>query len=826
VGDDRTVFHPFAAGSVKQGTRLNGLYEIEELIAQGGMGEVYRGFNIQTMDPVAIKMIRLEFSNNKEIFELFRREASILHNLSHEAIVRYFVFSVDPDLRRAYLAMEFVEGPSLTSRFATGPIQLADVHVLRRRIAAALEAAHQHGVIHRDISPDNIILPQGDVRSAKVIDFGIARSLYRGEESIIGGRFAGKYNFASPEQFGLAGGEVSLKSDIYSFGLVLAAALRGSPIDMSGSEVEAIAKRSVLPDLSDIDPTIRPLLQAMLQPAPANRPASMAEVVAWEPQPSRGLWTPSARSRVPRPLTAPPTREAGGGRAAAILGAAIALASLGGAAFMFRNDLGQWSQSMIASRPPSVPEKPQTVSMPKQPELPKLTAPEPSPANPPQGQGEANNLASPPSGAPVAQAPASSVEATNRESEPGPRPAPPGKIDPARPGPASSGPSAPPRVDDIVNALRRARERPGRPPDAAEAEQNRQPQPSGGALGVDSTLHNPPESLSGGAEAAQNSRPQPPGIDSTVHGPPESPSGAEAAQNSQPQPSDSAPGIDSTVHSPPESPSGGGEAAQNSQPQPSDGAPGIHSAVHRPSQRAPESPAQPLGPLAKAELPPTTQQGQEDAIRPSIPPSSSAEKAKRFVAAFNGGDCFFIKRLGESGGKESYLGFGRDLVPFQRFDTDYKTQVGDEADIRLGLIGPKQCAAIDLIRLGGAEPAGGPRLELGNDDVGRGKPLTGKVTNLAGRRLYLILVDNEGLAYRLDVKDQPGGDAATFDIPLTPDAGSAGSNQVLLAVVSDAPIAVLEKLRQAPLQSIAGRLVDEARRATASVQADYFKLAN
>ena len=86
--EDRTVLQP--AGTVRPGTRLNGLYEIEKLIAQGGMGEVYRGFNIQTRDPVAIKMMRLEFSNNKEIFELFRREASILHNLSHEAIVRYF----------------------------------------------------------------------------------------------------------------------------------------------------------------------------------------------------------------------------------------------------------------------------------------------------------------------------------------------------------------------------------------------------------------------------------------------------------------------------------------------------------------------------------------------------------------------------------------------------------------------------------------------------------------------------------------------------------------------------------------------------------------
>ena len=118
--EERTVFQPSAAGSVRPGTRLNGVYEIEKLIAEGGMGEVYRGFNIQTQDIVAIKMIRPEFMNNPEVFELFRREASILHNLTHEAIVRYFVFSVDPDIRRAYLAMEFVDGPSLTSRSVPG----------------------------------------------------------------------------------------------------------------------------------------------------------------------------------------------------------------------------------------------------------------------------------------------------------------------------------------------------------------------------------------------------------------------------------------------------------------------------------------------------------------------------------------------------------------------------------------------------------------------------------------------------------------------------------------------------------------------------------
>ena len=306
--EDRTVFQPSPVGSVRPGVRLNGIYEIVTFVTQGGMGEVYRGFNIQTGDPVAIKMIRPELTNNPDVLELFKREAKTLHQLAHEAIVRYFVFTVDPDTRRAYLAMEFVDGLSLTNRFESSPLPLTDVKILQTRIGSALEAAHRLGVIHRDISPDNIILPDGDVRNAKVIDFGIARSLKRTEATIIGGGFAGKYNYASPEQFGLAGGEVTFKSDIYSFGLVLAAALRGRPIDMGGSEVEAIAKRSVVPDLSDIDQAIRPLIRAMLQPLPADRPASMAAVAAWGSGEATSI---AARRETP---------QTAGGRAAAILG--------------------------------------------------------------------------------------------------------------------------------------------------------------------------------------------------------------------------------------------------------------------------------------------------------------------------------------------------------------------------------------------------------------------------------------------------------------------------------------------------------------------------
>jgi hypothetical protein len=323
--------------------------------------------------------------------------------------------------------------------------------------------------------------------------------------------------------------------------------------------------------------------------------------------------------------------------------------------------------------------------------------------------------------------------------------------------------------------------------------------------------------------------------------PPESPLDAEAVRNQQPQSPNSAPSAPSTVHGSPESSPSAAEAVQNQLLQSPDGALSVPSAVYSSPRRSPDaaglsqSPqppsaeSEPTGPPAAASTHQSESPPGDVAIQfpiPAPPRPSLAEKARRFVAAFNGGDCFLIKRLDESGGNEAYLGFGRDPAPFQRFDTNYKTEVGAEADVRGALIKQEQCAALDLIRLSGAESAAGPRLELQNGDVSRGKPLTGKITNLSARRLYLIRIDDQGFAHRLEVKSQSGGDTATFNIALVPEAGSSGSNQILLAVVSDASIAVLENLHKAPLQSIARRLVEEAHRATASVQADYFKFVD
>lgn len=279
---EETRYAPASYIRLGQGTRLNGIYEIESYITAGGMGEIYKGRSIANGDVVAIKTVRPELGKDPAVLSLFKREASALHNLNHPAIVRYFLFSIDQDLGLPYLAMEYVDGIGLSEMLRQAPLTTNQTFTLLHRLASGLEAAHEFGIIHRDLSPDNVLIPRGEVHRAKIIDFGIARSpLAAG--TIIGSGFAGKLNYVSPEQLGLFGGDVGPRSDIFSLGLVIAEAVRGEPLNMGRSHLEVINARRQVPDLSSIDKALRPLLQSMLQPNPKDRLASMAEVASRVP---------------------------------------------------------------------------------------------------------------------------------------------------------------------------------------------------------------------------------------------------------------------------------------------------------------------------------------------------------------------------------------------------------------------------------------------------------------------------------------------------------------------------------------------------------------
>ncbi len=274
------------ATTVTSGMVIAGTYEIEQLINRGGMGEVYRGRNIHTGDPVAMKIVLPALAHDPMIEALFQKEAKVLGRLAHDAIVRYHTYMNPPEIGRPSLIMEFVEGKSLSDRIKEGPMPEAEVRVLLARLASGLDRAHGAGVVHRDLSPDNVILEGERVEHAKLIDFGIAKSSMKGDRTLLQGQFAGKFSFVAPEQLGAYDGGIDGRTDIYSLALLMVAACQGKTVSMGGNMVEAVRSRSKVPDVSAVYDGLRPLLSHMLQPNPANRPASMAAVIEMLDNPS------------------------------------------------------------------------------------------------------------------------------------------------------------------------------------------------------------------------------------------------------------------------------------------------------------------------------------------------------------------------------------------------------------------------------------------------------------------------------------------------------------------------------------------------------------
>ena len=265
---------------VPPGTVLVGTYEIVEHLSSGGFGEVYRGRNIHNQtDTVAIKIILAALAHDEVALSLFQQESNALNRLAHDAIVRYRMFTVDPGLNRPCLVMDFVDGPSLGDRIDAGPLTQAEVLALILRLASGLEVAHRAEVVHRDLSPDNVILPDGRVETARIIDFGIAKMTTPGGRTVIGDKFAGKPGYVAPEQLGAFGGKVTGQADVYSLALVAAAAARGQPLDMGDSPAAAVMARMRVPDLAGIPEGVRGLLAAMLEPDPALRPQGMTAVI-------------------------------------------------------------------------------------------------------------------------------------------------------------------------------------------------------------------------------------------------------------------------------------------------------------------------------------------------------------------------------------------------------------------------------------------------------------------------------------------------------------------------------------------------------------------
>jgi eukaryotic-like serine/threonine-protein kinase len=318
-----------APGTARGGGRLHlapgqllaHTYEIEALLGRGGMGEVYRARHIKLHSLHAIKVIAPELVNDARVVEMFTEEARKLRLVRDDAVVSYDGLIGDED-GLLYLIMEFVDGVSLAKIIRERKLTPSELRRLRDRLAQGLGAAHDKLIYHRDISPDNIILVDGNVDQAKIIDFGIAKSAAAGDRTVIGNDFAGKYSYVSPEQLGMFGGNVDGRSDIYSLGLVIAAAGLGHGLDMGNSPATAVEARRHVPDLAPLPSDLRAELAPLLEPDPADRPRSMRELPGSE---DGGPVTTVPRAATTRSAARQPPPPAPRSRLPLLLGGAAAL---------------------------------------------------------------------------------------------------------------------------------------------------------------------------------------------------------------------------------------------------------------------------------------------------------------------------------------------------------------------------------------------------------------------------------------------------------------------------------------------------------------------
>lgn len=310
-------------GRIAPGVVLNHIYEVRTFIARGGMGEVYEGINIQTEERVAIKVILSHLAMDPAVQAMFRKEARTLTRLSHPGLVQYRVLAQEPQLGVLYIVTDYIDGGQLSDYIGQIHPGADELERLTRRLAAGLAAAHELGAIHRDISPDNVLLPGGDLDQAKVIDFGIAKDLDASSKTIVGDGFAGKLGFVAPEQFGDFDREIGPWTDVYSLALVLLSVAAGKPVDMGATLVDAIDKRRKGPDLSPIPDRLRPVFEGMLQPNPLDRLRSMKDVLDALDL-SNGVGPQAAAAAASAATTIPPSPPARRGLPLAAMGAAAA----------------------------------------------------------------------------------------------------------------------------------------------------------------------------------------------------------------------------------------------------------------------------------------------------------------------------------------------------------------------------------------------------------------------------------------------------------------------------------------------------------------------
>ena len=248
-------------GIFQIGDVLNNTYRIDKVLGLGGTSEVYRAVSEISGRIVAVKALRAEFSRNEDFLNLMTREEA-MREIRHDAIVRYYDNQRTDD-GHVYLVMDYVDGPGLDRKVKDGGMSAEDVLIVCRRVTEGLVAAHAKNIVHRDLSPDNIILRDGKPEEAVIIDFGIAKDTNPGAETIVGNEFAGKFAYAAPEQLH---GQTDARADIYALGALLLATFRGARPSIGNNLMDVVNIKARPLNTDGVPEPLKTLIDRMTRP--------------------------------------------------------------------------------------------------------------------------------------------------------------------------------------------------------------------------------------------------------------------------------------------------------------------------------------------------------------------------------------------------------------------------------------------------------------------------------------------------------------------------------------------------------------------------------
>ena len=282
-------------------TRLDGRYQLDDRIAAGGYGEVWRATDLVLGRRVAVKLLLAQHVQQAETLARFRAEAQRAGALNQANIARVYDYVEPNPPQPPFLVMELIDGPSLAQVLTDGPLPPAQVMDIIAGAASGLQAAHDAGLVHRDIKPANLLLARDG--TVKVTDFGIS---YAADSAPMtaSGMLVGPAGYMAPERLGA--GPVTGAADLYALGIVGYESLAGSP-PFTGTPLEiAVAHRDQpLPPLpASVPPGVVALIGALIAKDPAARPASAGDVAQWATS-QHDMLVGATRSD----LTAPPGKS-------------------------------------------------------------------------------------------------------------------------------------------------------------------------------------------------------------------------------------------------------------------------------------------------------------------------------------------------------------------------------------------------------------------------------------------------------------------------------------------------------------------------------------